>query len=93
MSQRNGESGMSKMWAAMTPEDRKARVDAMQAGRKRSQSRKRRQQKLVTRHEPAEDLLELTKHAIQFLNIAGSRKEADRALELAELVGGIYSND
>jgi hypothetical protein len=72
-------------WAGMTAEQRQARVKAMQTGRRKAMRRKR----AAAKRPQADQMLDMTKEAARFLQLAGSRATADKVLDLAELVGSI----
>jgi hypothetical protein len=97
MSEENGSremSGMERMWANLTPEERAVRSKAMSDGRKRAQARRERQAKLKSTRRRSngsssiDDTLELTKLAASLLELAGSREAVDHLLDIAELVKG-----
>ena len=85
-------TGMEKMWANLSPEERAVRSKAMSDGRKRAKARRERQAKLKStpRSRPStiDDTLELTKLAASLLELAGSREAVDHLMDIAELVKG-----
>lgn len=87
----NGMSGMQRMWANLSPEDRAERSQAMVDGRKKAKAKRDRQAKLKStpRSRPStiDDTLELTKLAASLLELCGGdRKAVDHLLDIAELV-------
>lgn len=87
----NGMSGMQRMWANLSPEEREARSQAMVDGRKKAKAKRDRQAKLKStpRSRPStiDDTLELTKLAASLLELCGGdRKAVDHLLDIAELV-------
>ena len=83
-------TGMERMWANLTPEQRAARSKAMSEGRRKAKAQRDRQAKLKStpRSRPSsiDDTLELTKLAASLLELAGSRATVDHLLDIAELV-------
>jgi len=84
-------TGMERMWANLTPEQRAERSRAMAEGRKRAKMKREREAKLKTtpRSRPSsiDDTLELTKMAASLLELCGgSRQAVNHLLDIAELV-------
>jgi hypothetical protein len=88
------QTGMERMWANLSPEERATRSKAMADGRKKAKAKRERQSKLkATRRRSngsstIDDTLELTKLAASLLELAGSRDQVDHLLDIAELVKG-----
>lgn len=82
-------TGMQRMWENLTPEQRKARTEAMVAGRRRAKARREREAALSKKN-PASSIdttLELTKKAAALLELCGGdRRQVERLLDIAELV-------
>ena len=84
-------TGMERMWASLTPEQRAARSRAMAEGRKKAKLKRERQSKLKStpRSRPSkiDDTLELTKLAASLLELCGGSRDAvNHLLDIAELV-------
>jgi hypothetical protein len=90
---------MERMWAGLSPEQREVRSAAMLSGRKKAKARREREaardakrQALHTRARTSKETstidltLDLTKKAAALLELAGSREEVTRLLDIAELV-------
>lgn len=93
------QTGMQRMWANLSPEQRKERTAAMVAGRRKAKARREcealrdaKRQTLRTRARTTKETstidltLDLTKKAAALLELAGSREAVTRLLDIAELV-------
>ena len=87
-------TGMKRMWANMSPEERAARAAAMTDGRMKHKAKRERAAKLKSTRRQTngsssiEDTLELAKLAAALLEVAGSREAVNHLLDIAELVQG-----
>ena len=82
-------TGMQRMWANLSPQEREKRSAAMVAGRRRAKARRERAAALGSKN-PASSIdttLDLTKKAAALLELCGgSREMVNRLLDIAELI-------